>query len=89
VVSVVGAKIVSLPRDTIKPGERSVFVDDRLITGATARAVVDMIYEAFSATILGIVVAERHWDGDPKLNWVSDLPVDCLREVGKKVISIA
>jgi len=86
VVSVVGAKIVSLPHDAIKPGERSIFVDDRLITGATARAVVDMIYEGFNATILGIVVAERHFDGDPKLNWIKDLPIDCLHEVGKREI---
>ncbi len=53
-----GENTIEIPKDSIKPGDRVIILDDLIATGGSAKAMIDLVVEAGGIPILGLFVIE-------------------------------
>ena len=63
-----GEATIEIPKDSIKPGDRVIIMDDLIATGGSAKAMVDLVRQAGGVPIMGLFLIElRSLSGYKKL----------------------
>ena len=63
-----GEATIEIPKDSIKPGDRVIIMDDLIATGGSAKAMVDLVRQAGGIPIMGLFLIElRSLSGYKKL----------------------